>query len=71
MATEKIVELPVWKEGMTPDDVLGHASRTDWKELMVIGYDTDGELVSLNAGMECRDALWLLEMEKQRVLEQE
>ena len=41
----------------------------DWKELLVIGYDTDGELVSLNAGMKCRDVLWLLEAEKRRVME--
>ena len=55
---------------MTPDDVLGHASRVKWKELLVIGGTTgDGEIVSLNAGMTRRDALWLLEREKLRVLQ--
>ena len=68
---KNVVELPVWKEGMTPDDVLGHASRTAWKELLVIGYDVDDNLISLNSGMTRRDALWLLEMERQQVLEQE
>ena len=66
---ESVVELPVWKENMTPDDVLGHASRTDWKELLVLGYDSEGELISLNSGLKRSDALWLIEAEKRRVME--
>lgn len=66
---ENVVEIPVWKADLSPQDVLGHAERVEWKEILVLGYDSDGVARSLSSGLNRANTLWLLEYEKLRLLD--
>lgn len=37
-------------------------------DILIIGYDADGELLSISSNMLNKDTLWLLEKLKQRIL---
>ena len=47
---------------------LGFAENDNLKEVIIVGYDSDGDLIVRSSRMNRQDALWLTEMLKQHVL---
>ena len=50
---------------MTPQQALlsalEFANNDNLKDVLVVGYDGDGELIIRSSRMDCKDALWLSE----------
>ena len=50
---------------MTPQQALlsalEFANNDDLQDVLVVGYDGDGELIIRSSRMDCKDALWLSE----------
>lgn len=44
---------------MTTDEALEYAKRRGLKELIVVGYDQDGDFVVVSSHLSRSDALWL------------
>ena len=67
----KVTELPA-STTMTPRQALlsalGFADNDNLTEVLIVGYDSDGDLVVRSSRMNRQDALWLTEMLKQHVL---
>jgi hypothetical protein len=61
MTRADLFQLPP-HERMTPGECLEYCARNagDLKEVIVIAFDHDDELVIRSSGMTRRDALWLL-----------
>lgn len=53
---------------MTVEQALDSAKQADLEEVLIVGYNTDGELVVLSSRMNRRDALWLMECGKDYVM---
>jgi len=53
---------------MTVEEALASASREDWDEVMIIGY-INGNFEVLTSRMSLKDALWLVEYERQYILQ--
>jgi L-ascorbate metabolism protein UlaG (beta-lactamase superfamily) len=53
---------------MTPEQALDSAKRLEYKDVLIIGYDDDGELLIRSSRMSRSDALWLLESAKLRTM---
>lgn len=62
----KVVALPVQR---TPTEALQMALELDFKEVAIIGYDTDNSLIVRTSFMKRRDALWLAEHFKRYAME--
>ena len=62
-----IISMPA-SETFTPEQALDSAKQASLSEIVIIGYDTDGNLFVRSSRMSCRDALWLTEQLKQYVL---
>lgn len=47
---------------MTPEECLSHCAmdHSNFQDVMVIGYDRDGELVVRSSAMSRKDAAWML-----------
>ncbi len=54
---------------MTPDQALDSAAQLEPKDVLVVGYDKDGDLVVRSSRMSRQDALWLCEMLKRHIFE--
>ena len=59
--------LPV-HTNMTPEDARASTEQFEWRELLFVGHDEEGNLRIRASKMKSRDALWLLECAKQRVM---
>lgn len=46
---------------MTPAQALAHAEAKGMTEVLIIGYDREGEFTTLSSRMTRADALWLIE----------
>lgn len=49
-------------ENMTPEECLAHCAldAESFRDVLIIGFDTDGELMVRSSHMSPRDAVWLL-----------
>lgn len=56
----KVVELGPHCD-MTPEEALAVASRKRWQDVVVCGFDEDGDFVSLSSNMTREEALWMAE----------
>ncbi len=46
---------------MTPEQALSYCITEQLQDVIIIGYDTDGEFVVRSSAMDRKEALWLLE----------
>lgn len=46
---------------MTPEQALAHAQNRDWKEVVVIGHDSNDYLFIISSQIDRKSALWLAE----------
>lgn len=54
---------------LPPKRVLAAAERAELNEVVVIGFDADGEFYFASSQADGGDVLWLLEMAKKKLLE--
>lgn len=64
----KVLSLPATTT-FTPEQALNSALSLDMQDVLIIGYDQDGELVIRSSRMNRMDALWLLEKAKSWALD--
>lgn len=63
-----VIELPVYtKLDLTPDRVLD-GNKGSLTEVVLMGYDKDGEFVFCSNKADARDVLWMLEKAKSILL---
>lgn len=53
---------------MTVEEALAYAAKEDLKDVLIIGYDQNDDLVVRSSAMNCKDALWMLEKAKHYTL---
>ena len=58
---DNIIGFPA-SANFTPEQALASAGQFDLREVMVIAYDKDGELVIRSSKMNLKEALWLIKM---------
>lgn len=66
---DKVAFLPA-SVTMTPEQALDSAKHLELKDVLVIGYDADGDLLIRSSRMIRRDALWMLEAAKIQVMKE-
>lgn len=65
-----IVDLPiVTDKSSLPEQVLQSAAQESFEQVMVIGFDADGEFYFRSSEADGGRVLWLLEVAKKRLLE--
>lgn len=55
-----LAHLPL-SANLNPEQALNTALQKDFKEVMICGFDNEGNFVSLNSKMSRRDGLWVIE----------
>ncbi len=50
---------------LNPEQAINAALQKNFKEVLICGFDNDGKFVSLNSKMSRRDALWIIENERE------
>ena len=55
-----LAHLPL-SANLNPEQALKAALQKDFNEVLICGFDKDGNFVSLNSKMSRRDALWIIE----------
>lgn len=63
-----IHELNNKTNNMRPDEALALASREDWSDILIIGYQND-QFVYRSSTMTRKDALWLIKQSELNVLD--
>lgn len=53
---------------LSVNQTLEHAKSYNLEDVLVLGFDADGELIELHSNMVKKDALWCLEQAKMYVL---
>lgn len=67
---KKVVSMPA-DENMTPQQALISASEfEDARQVVIAGYDREGELFVRSSSISNKDALWLAEHLKKHILEE-
>lgn len=56
---------------MTVEQAMASAQSKGLQDVLVVGYDPEGELVILSSRMQRKDALWLCEMLREHILQLE
>lgn len=51
----------------TVNKVLLDAKEEKFKDVLVIGYNQNNDMIIVGGGMKCSDALWLLEWAKDQI----
>lgn len=54
---------------MSVEEVLSQVSREGFKEILIIGYDKNDTYQIRGSGMDNKDALWLFEWAKSKILD--
>jgi hypothetical protein len=67
VSTDKVIELGGHMR-MTVEEALKSCLRADLQEVMIMGYDADGDLIIASSAMSRKDALWLAEKARQSAL---
>lgn len=68
--TDTVIPLPPTTT-MTVEQALASAQRENLHDVLVVGYDPEGELVIRSSRMQRKDALWLCEMLREHILQLE
>jgi hypothetical protein len=63
-----VVSLPAPERGSTVEDLLSRAVDRDLTDALVLGYDTDGDFVYLSSAMTRAEALYLVELARNRIM---
>ena len=63
-----VVSLPAPERGSTVEDLLGRAVDRDLTDALVLGYDDDGDFVYLSSAMTRAEALYLVELARNRIM---
>jgi hypothetical protein len=63
-----IVSLPTPERGNTVDDLLTRAADHTLTDALVLGYDENGDFVYLSSSMTRGEALYLVEMARNRIM---
>lgn len=58
-------------DNMTVEEAITYSSRRNLKEIIILGYDQNGTFVTISSGMSRKDALWLVKLEEDWILERE
>jgi hypothetical protein len=53
----------------TPDQALASAAQLEPQDVLVVGYDKDGDLIIRSSRMSLQDSLWLCEMLKKHIMD--
>ena len=56
---------------LTPEQALASVAMTELTDVLIVGYDVDGDLYVRSSRMDRKDALWLAEMLKRWALGEE
>lgn len=56
---------------LTPEQALASAAMTELTDVLIVGYDLDGDLYVRSSRMDRKDALWMAEMLKRWALGEE
>jgi len=56
---------------MTPNETLQKTLREGFTDVLVLGYDEDGELIIRSSAMKRHDALWMIEKAKLYILDEQ
>ena len=56
-------------DNMTVAEALAVSGRRNLKEVLILGTDQDGMFISVSSGMPNKDALWLINLEEDFILE--
>lgn len=67
MINKNVISLPA-STNYTPEQALQSALQTPLTDVLVIGYDNDGELFIRSSKMSRMDALWMTEKAKEWAL---
>lgn len=65
----EVVDFPATST-LTVEQALGVAANRNLKEVLIVGYDEDANLIIVSSKMDRRDALWLAEKAKLNALGQ-
>jgi hypothetical protein len=66
----KVVPLnPPDRRGGTVSNALERAAARGLTDVLVIGYDEDGDLVYVSSAMTSAEALWMVERARKRILD--
>jgi len=67
---DNIIELPViTRLNLPPERVLKNALKEGMEDVVVIGYDSEGEFYFASSKADGGDVMWLLELAKKHLLE--
>ena len=55
-----IVDFPKQDTGMTPEEALKKAAEQDLQEILIVGYNSDEDLVVIASRLTKRDVLWII-----------
>lgn len=70
MSDDNVVDLPViTKLNRLPERVLNAALESDLEDVVIIGYDKDGEFYFASSVADGAEANWLLDLAKKELLE--
>ena len=56
---------------LTPEQALASVAMTELTDVLIVGYDVDGDLYVRSSRMDRKDALWMAEMLKRWALGEE
>ena len=65
----KISTLYAAHENMSPDDALKAAMSQDYDDVIILGYNNEGDLCVTSSKTNRANALWMVEKAKQQILE--
>lgn len=63
-----VISMPVPERGNTVDNLLGRAEARDLTDALVLGYDGDGDFTYLSSAMTRAEALYLVELARDRIM---
>jgi hypothetical protein len=63
-----VVPLPAPERGNTVENLLGRAADRKLTDALVLGYDADGDFIYLSSAMTRAEALYLVEMARNRIM---
>lgn len=66
----KVVEIGKRGANMTPAEVLAVASRQDWQDVLILGFDEEGQAVLYSSPIHVGELIALVEAAKASTIEQ-
>ena len=67
--TDNVIPLGMATTLKMPVDPLLDAAKGQLADVLIVGWDADGELYIASSSADCGEILWLIEKSKQRLLE--